>query len=170
MLRKRTVLLQICMLMFLGTITVSAQNFKPFRSLRTIKTEHFDLIFPRESEMTAYTLAGFADEVYQELNALLGINLYKRIPVVVTPDTGEFNGYMNSLPYPHIVLFDTPLDLEWTSFENALRGLFLHELAHVFSFNSMTPAFEIMNRIFGGWVIPAVLNASMFMVEGVTVW
>ncbi len=169
MLRKKTVLLQICMLMFLGTLTLPAQNFRPFRSLRTIKTEHFDIIFPRESELTAHTLAGFADEVYQELNTLLGINLYKRIPVVITPDTDQFNGYMYSLPYPHIVLFDTPPDLEWTTFENALRGLFLHELAHVFSFNSMSPGFEIMNRIFGGWVIPAALNASMFMVEGVTV-
>lgn len=169
MLRKKIVLTQMCILLFFGTVFTHAQNFKPFRMLHVIKTEHFDIIFPIESETTAHTLAGFADDVYNEITALLGINLYKRIPVVITPDTEQFNGYMAPVPYPHIVLYDTPMDLEWTSYENALKGLFLHELTHVISLSSRSPFFETLNRIFGGWVMPTALNASLFMVEGVTV-
>jgi hypothetical protein len=157
------------MLLFLVTSVIHSQNFKPFRSLQIIKTEHFDIIFPKESELTAYTLSGFADEAYNEIHTLLGINLRRRIPVVITPDTDQFNGYMNSIPSPHIILFDTPLDLEFTSYENSLRGLFFHELTHVFSLNSRSPFFETLNRIFGGWVLPTILNSSLFMVEGATV-
>ncbi len=156
-------------ILFFQVHSVYTENFKPFRFLRTIKTEHFDIIFPKESEVTAHTLAGFADEVYEEINILLGINLHKRIPVVITPDTDQFNGYMNSVPYPHIVLFDTPMDLEWTSYENSLRSLFFHELTHAFSLSSRSPFFETVYRIFGGWVMPTSLNTPQFMTEGVTV-
>jgi hypothetical protein len=167
--KKSFIFINICMLLLFVTFGAHAQNFKPFRILQTIKTEYFDIIFPAESELTAYTLAGFADDVYKEINGLLQINLRKRIPVVITPDTDQFNGYMNSMTSPHIVLFDTPMDLEWTTYENALRGLFLHELTHVFSLSATSPLYDTINRIFGGWMLPAVLNASQFMVEGVTV-
>ena len=161
-------------IIFLGILfsqihPVYAQNLKPFRFLRTIKTEHFDIIFPAESEITARTLSGFAEEVYEEVSTLLNINLPKRIPVVITPDTDQFNGYMNSAPYPHIVLYDTPMDLEWTSFDNALRSLFLHELTHAFSLSSRSPFFSGLYSVFGGWVLPTALNTPTFMTEGVTV-
>jgi hypothetical protein len=159
----------VCVLFFLATAISSAQNFKAFRSLRIIKTEHFDIIFPEESASTANTLAGFAEETYHELSRLLGINLYKRIPVVITPDTDQFNGYMMSVPSPHIVMFDTPMDIESFNYEHNLRGLFLHELTHAFSLSSRPPALETMSRIFGSWASPTLFTTPLFMVEGVTV-
>jgi len=52
-------------------------------------------------------------------------NLASRVPVVITPDIEVFNGFTNAIPYMHIVLYDTPLDVGWTSFKDNFRGLFL---------------------------------------------
>ncbi|GHV73119.1 hypothetical protein AGMMS49940_04210 [Spirochaetia bacterium] len=146
-----------------------AQTFKPFTRLRVIKTDHFDIIYPAESERTARTLAGFADAVYDKVTALLDIHQPNRIPVTITPHTDEFNGYMQSFPYPHIVLFDTPLSPESFGYKNSLEGLFLHELTHAISFSSRSPFLNGLHTVFGGWVMPTALIAPKFMVEGVTV-
>ena len=97
---------------------------------------------------------------------MLGIKVRRRIPVTITPHTDSFNGYYNIF-FNHIMLFDTPMDVEWTNFKNNLEGVFLHELTHAVSFNTRSPAYEISYRIFG-FAIPAYWNAPLFMVEGVT--
>jgi hypothetical protein len=146
-----------------------AQNFKPFTELRKLETEKFDIVFPERSRRTAEAVASFADDNYERVSSLLGIAVSGRIPVTITPDTELFNGYLNPVPYPHIVLFDTPMDIEWTTYENALEGLFLHELTHAVSLSSRGPFLDFMHRVFGGWVLPTAFNAPPFMVEGVTV-
>jgi len=134
-----------------------------------LETEHFDIIYPERSRPTALRLAGFADEVYTEVSSHLGIQVTNRIPVTITPDTDQFNGYMNPIPYPHIVLYDTPMDIEWTTFQDPLRSLFLHELTHAVSLNSRGGIATGLHGIFGSWVNPTFLTAPLFMVEGVTV-
>lgn len=146
-----------------------AQNFRPFTPLQVLETRYFDIIHPRESERTALRLAAEADAVFQRVTGLLDLRPNGRIPVVITPHTDSFNGYMNPLPYPHIVLFDTPMDIEWTVFADSLEGLFLHELTHVVSLSSRGPLFRALHGVFGGWVVPTALTAPLFMVEGVTV-
>ena len=153
----------------LGLFSAEAQRFRPFTSFQIIQTEHFYIIFPRESEMSARLLATYADRVYQELSALLGIEYPGRIPVTFTPHTDLFNAYYSAAPSSHIVLFDTPMDLEWTTFANNLKGLFIHELAHALTLNSRSPFFRVFHRIFGNWVNPATVNAPLFMVEGVAI-
>jgi hypothetical protein len=130
---------------------------------------YFEIIFPAESELSARTLASYADEVYENISGLLGIYLDKRVPVVITPHTDQFNGYMNPMPYPHIMLYDTPMDPGWTSFENSLKSLFTHELTHVISLSTRGPFLKGLHKVFGAWVYPAALTAPLFMVEGVTV-
>jgi hypothetical protein len=156
-------------LLLLFGSSLQAQTFKPFTRLFVLKTEHFDIIYPEQSRPTAQRLAEFADEVYQEVSDRLGINVSDRIPVTISPDTDEFNGYMATVPYPHIVLFDTPMDIEWTTFQDPLRSLFLHELTHAISLNSRSGIAAGLHRIFGSWANPTFLTAPLFMVEGVTV-
>ncbi|MDR1949676.1 MAG: hypothetical protein LBQ38_09805 [Spirochaetaceae bacterium] len=134
-----------------------------------IKTTHFEIIFPSESEVTARVLAGFADSVYERVSGLLDIKLEGRIPVTLTPHTDEFNGYMNSLPYPHILLFDTPMSPEMTGFSDSLESLFLHELTHAISLSTRSRGLNVLHKIFGGWVYPSGLTAPQFMVEGISV-
>ncbi|MDR1908454.1 MAG: hypothetical protein LBQ35_00865 [Spirochaetaceae bacterium] len=148
---------------------LEAQFFRPFTSFSVIRTEHFEIIFPAEAGETARSLAGFADAMYGRVSAMLGIEVQGRIPVAVTPHTGLHNSVEFHLPYPHIIIFDTAMDLEWTAFPNSLENLFLHELVHAVSLSSKKPFFRSLSRIFGGWVYPAALNSPLFMVEGVAV-
>jgi len=150
-------------------VPAEAQLFKPFTSLRVIKTERFDIIFPEESESSARLLASYADRVYEHLSSLLGIEIAGRIPVTFAPHTDSFNAYYQSVPNPHIVLYDAPMDLEWTSFADSLESLFLHELTHAVSWSARDDSLRWLHTIFGNWVSPALLYAPLFMVEGVTV-
>ncbi len=155
---------------FIGVaVPGKAQNFKPFTPLRLIRTRHFEIIYSERSAPTALALAGFADDTYQQVSGLLGIEIPGRIPVTITPDTDRFNGYFNPFPYPHILLFDTPMDPEWTTFSHSLKGLFIHELTHALSLASRGRVFDFMHDVFGSWVMPTGLTAPLFMVEGVTV-
>ncbi|MDR2742472.1 MAG: hypothetical protein LBB98_10015 [Treponema sp.] len=163
------ILLFACFLCAAGT-SLEAQWRRPFPSLKVIKTVHFDIVYPPESEKTAQTLAGFADRVYDQASGILGISVRGRIPVTLTPYTDSFNGYANPVPYPHIVLFDTPMSIEdMAAYTNSLEGLFLHELTHVISLSTRSPLWEGFYKVFGGWVFPAIFAAPGFMVEGVTV-
>ena len=160
----------LCLFLFAClSISVQAQLFKPFTGFRVIKTERFDIIFPKESEPAARLLASYADSVYDEVSSRLGIELVDRIPVTFAPHTDLFNGYYSPAPIPRIMLFNTPLDPEWTSFDNNLRALFLHELTHAVSLNTRSSSLSRYHRIFGNWVTPALLNTPLFMVEGVTI-
>jgi hypothetical protein len=165
--KHAVILLFVCALC---TASLEAQWRWPFPSLRVIKTGHFDIVYPPESERTAQTLAGFADRVYEQVSGILRINVRGRILVTLTPYTDSFNGYANPVPYPHIVLFDTPMSIEdMAAYANSLEGLFLHELTHVISLSTRSPWIEGLHKVFGGWVFPAIFTAPGFMVEGVTV-
>ena len=159
----------ILLLFMFSSILLEAQLYKPFTSFQVIKTDYFDIIFPSESETTARLLASYADRVYEQMSSLFGIKIPGRVPVTFAPHTDMFNGYYSFSPYPSIVLFDTPMDLEWTNFSNSLEGLFLHELTHAVSLNTRGPFLRVVRNIFGNWVTPAAINAPVFMVEGVTV-
>ncbi|HOF85262.1 MAG TPA: hypothetical protein PLP41_06090 [Treponemataceae bacterium] len=148
---------------------VGAQTLVAGHSLRVIATDHFDIIFPEESRPGAEYLAGIAEKHLEDITTLLGIPFDERIPVTLTPFTDQFNGYMSSFPYSHIVLYDAPPDVEFVAYRNSLESLFVHELVHVVSLATRSSFFKKLNRLFGGWVMPAALSAPMFMVEGVTV-
>jgi hypothetical protein len=141
----------------------------PAARLFLIKTAHFDIIFPEASRRSALHLASMADSVYDEVAGKLEARPQGRIPVVITPDIGTFNGYTNPIPYMHIVLYDTASSLDWTSFDDNFRGLFLHELSHAVSLRIRAPWAEFLGGIFGSWVLPGLLNTPEFMVEGVAV-
>ena len=148
---------------------VNGQNFKPFTPLRTVKTEHFEFIYPLESEETARYLAGRADAIYKRLSALFGISLQERIPVTITPHTDEVNGYMNPVPYSHILVFDTPEFIDFSLFENTLENLFTHELTHAVTAGSRGPVVQALHTVFGGWANLLAFNAPWFMIEGAAV-
>ncbi|MDR2247395.1 MAG: hypothetical protein LBE17_12135, partial [Treponema sp.] len=114
-------------------------------------------------------MAGFADAMYDRVTGLLNIYYPVRIPVAITPHTDRFNGLTMSLPYTSIILFDTVMEPEWTSFANTLESLFFHELTHAVSLSSRSKFLNTLHSIFGGWVYPVGLNAPLFMVEGAAV-
>ncbi|MDR2841855.1 MAG: hypothetical protein LBV52_01480 [Spirochaetaceae bacterium] len=160
-----------CFVIFLLAccFNLNAQNFKPFQRLFSLQTVYFDIIYTETTRETAYKLAARCDELYEYVSGMLGITLPRRVPVSITADTDEHNGYMNPVPYPHIVLFDTLTDLEWTSFTDSLLSLFLHEMTHAVSASTRGPVSEGLYSVFGGWSVPIGLSAPEFMIEGIAV-
>ena len=157
-------------LLFVGSFSASAGPvFAPGTKLFVIKTEHFDIIFPERSRPSALRLSTMAESVYAEVSGKIQARLPARVPVVITPDIGIFNGSTNPFPYMHIVLIDSALDLGWTSFKDNFRNLFLHELTHAVSLQIRAPWASFFSGIFGSWVLPGLLNEPEFMVEGVAV-
>jgi hypothetical protein len=165
---KRIKLVLFAALLTMVLTSAPAQLFKSFASFRVITTEHFNIIFPAESEPSARLLASTADRIYEQISSLLGIEIPGRIPVTFSPHTDMFNGYFNNLTNA-IILYDTPMDVEWTSFKNNLESLFIHELTHAVSLGSGGPFYRVLRFIFGNWVRPTFITAPQFMVEGVTV-
>jgi hypothetical protein len=141
----------------------------PGQKLFVLRTEHFDIIFPERSRPTALRLSTMAESVYDEVSSKLGAKLPARVPVVITPDIGSFNGETDPFPYMHIILIDSALDLGWTAFRDNFRDLFLHELTHAVSLQIKAPWASFFSGIFGSWVLPGLLNEPEFMVEGVAV-
>ncbi|MDR2602130.1 MAG: hypothetical protein LBC53_06735 [Spirochaetaceae bacterium] len=162
----------VCFIVFFAAAPLAslrAQNLRPFSKARSITTEHFEFIFPDESEPTARFLAGRADAIYDRLSDFLGVKLSGRVPVSITPHTGEVNGYMNPVPYSHILLFDTPQFPDFANFENTVESLFIHELVHAICAGSKSPAMGFLQNIFGAWPNLLLFNAPWFMVEGAAV-
>ncbi|MDR3275789.1 MAG: hypothetical protein LBT11_01035 [Treponema sp.] len=154
--------------LFLGSaFSLEAQVFRALTPLLVISTGHFDIIYPEESAATARSLAGFADEAYERVSGIYGITIPGRIPVTISPHTDRMNGYQNPLPYTHIVLYAAPADInQFTTFDNALYGLFIHELNHVISRAARDPLAQTLFSIFGSWASPALIAAPRFMTEG----
>ncbi|MDR2745995.1 MAG: hypothetical protein LBB77_00985 [Treponema sp.] len=149
---------------------LSAQGyFRGFTGLMVLETRYFEIIYPKESEETARRLILYADGAYEEVSTRLGISVGRKIPVAITPHTDEFNSYMNSMPYPHILLLDTPMNSEWTTFDASLEKLFLHEMTHAVSLSTRGKVLGFFHRIFGGWVYPPAFNVPPFMTEGIAV-
>ena len=64
------------------------------------------------------------------------------------------------------MLFDTAMNIEWTTFEDNLKGLFIHELTHAITLNTRSPFYRFLHRFFGNWATPAFWTAPAFMLEG----
>lgn len=144
---------------------------KPHRLL-SIKTERFEIIFPAQEQAIAEYLASFADATYDEVAARLRAPvLKKRIPVVLSPDTEDLNGYFTPFPSMRIGLYEAPISPNsgFAAFGDNLRKLFLHELTHAVSLSRTSPFWGFMGGIFGDIVAPAMLLSPAAFVEGVTV-
>ncbi|MBN1243894.1 MAG: hypothetical protein JXA15_14425 [Spirochaetales bacterium] len=163
----------------LACLPARADLYAPNRPLLEIRTERFSIAFPAELETTALRLAGFADDVWEEVAAKLDPSATGavprdagRVPVLLTPDSDLLNGYRAGSPYGRIVLYAAPAELDSTlgSFDDELRSVFLHELTHELSLSIRSPSWRALASIFGDALAPASLwTAKAAMIEGVTV-
>ena len=64
------------------------------KDVRCVKTQWFDIIYPKESEKTAAVLASNADRIYNEICEEAGLEPSFRLPIVITPNTDVFNAHI----------------------------------------------------------------------------
>ncbi|MGA2142376.1 MAG: hypothetical protein ABSG94_08125, partial [Brevinematales bacterium] len=143
-----------------------SQTFHFGEGLYTIKTRHFDIIYSKASENTAFRLAGMADGIFEDITSLLSYTNTRRIPVVISPDPGYFNGLTSPVPYIHIILQDYPPDGEYWDFSDTIKTLFTHELTHAITMDIKSPFCDFMYGIFGAPFAFGLALEPFYMVEG----
>ena len=146
---------------------IYSQTFKPFRKLYTIQTEKFEIIFPMESRRTAENLAKVADDIYEKYSKILNSTVRGKIPITITPDFNLFNSAAMIIPYSSLILYDTNLDENFTSFSNNFESVFIHELTHLLSMASENTG--TATKVMGNWASFVHINAMPFMIEGAPV-
>lgn len=165
---------RLILVLVLGTIALlpgTADVFSSPKALYQIKTDHFTFIFSEETRQSAEHLAVRAEAMYAWIAGLLDQPMNLHIPVVITPDTDQLNGYFTAMPSNRIVLYQAPLlpNAGFATYNHTLEKLFLHELTHAVSMNIRAPIYRFLSWIVGDIILPAGLTASQNFIEGVTV-
>ena len=149
------------------SVNLYTQTFKPFRKLHTIQTSKFEIIFPIESRRTAENLAKVADDIYEKYSKIFKSTVRGKIPITITPDLNMFNSMAMIIPYSSIILYDTNMDENSTSYSNNFETVFIHELTHLLSIASENTG--LSTKVMGNWASFVHINAMPFMVEGAPV-
>lgn len=77
------------------------------RKVYVIKTNHFEIMFPKESAETAHFVAQHADSLYEKAKAESGYKNDFSMPLIISPDSSELNVVYTTNPYNRIVIYDS---------------------------------------------------------------
>ncbi len=80
------------------------------RKVYVISTNHFEIIFPKESAQTANFIAEHADSLYERAKGEVGYQKDFVIPLIISPDSSVLSVEYTSTPYNRIVIFDAVAD------------------------------------------------------------
>ncbi len=144
----------------------------PFRGYRRLDTEHFRIIYEPRDRDSAVEIAGYADEVFDELARYLENRPQRRIHVWINGRTDAANGYFMPLPPNHIAVHVAAPTTPWVGArtDNWLYLVFVHELIHHLHLMYEQGALHLLSRVFGE---PVLAFPGLFMpgwaIEGVAV-
>jgi hypothetical protein len=169
--RLRTLLAAI--LLSLAALGASAQLVEPGRRLFRTTTTRFDIYYPQELAAEAARLSSFADAIYAELAPRFpgGASGRRRIPVLLADGYSSINGSFSPYPSNRIVLLAASPRLmsDLGSFDDDLRAVFSHELAHALSLGTRSPFWSFWAAILGDSVEPCLWTAPGSLIEGAAV-
>jgi hypothetical protein len=151
-------------------LSANAQVYQPERRLHTLETVHFTIIFPEESRSAAEYLQEIAESVYEGVAANLKVEKFPHIPVLISPDQEQMDGYTTILPL-RIALFQAPFSPNSgdAEFNDQLKKIFMHELTHALSITVRSPFWQFFAGVFSDMANPAYYLAPPTLIEGVTV-
>lgn len=149
----------------------SNETLPLFIKMNKVTTKYFDVIYPDESEQTAFYLIEDIDSMYEKATDLLNAKKKLHLPVVICPCRQNINAHYVPAPYPHICVYDTlgtgAEDL--LHFKQAMNEIFYHELIHAVS---LTIQSEEVEKVFDN-ILPDFSYNNVFLnnswKEGVTV-
>ena len=78
---------------------------KPYK-VYVLKTEHFDILFPKQSMKTAQIIEQNIETLYQKALQSLESNVKLHIPILISPDSDEFSVTYTPNPYNRIIVFE----------------------------------------------------------------
>ena len=142
-------------------------------SINSLKTEHFQIVYPEECSDTANIIYSGCEAVYEKVSSLIG-NMGEKIflPVVIRSDVKPLNAYYTGYPYHSIVLYDTFNSQSGTldNYNEKMLDIFEHELTHALLFNHKDKFWQVIDSIFcDGFTIQGLYVHPMFS-EGLSVY
>jgi hypothetical protein len=148
---------------------IAQAQVDPIINWKVRETAHFEIIYPDGYQDLARIYAEEAESSFLELRSLFG-EITKKTIVVLLDNTDSTNGYANFLPYAHVVIFPVlPPEVSTISnYEDWPRDLFLHEYAHILSFQPSHGIYTPLRWIFGTIIRPNALLPRWFL-EGLAV-
>lgn len=159
---------------FLFSLVISANIFAAQgllwgrNSLRTVSTKWFDIIYTEDSSNSAKKLYENADEIYEDVGRMYGIEPQYRMPIVLTADVEIFNAYWSSGYFNHIVLYDTAISEDMSVFSEDLLSTFRHEVTHAFTYNLKDKFWKALSTVMGESVTGAGFLVTSGMAESAT--
>ncbi len=136
---------------------------------KTIRTEHFDIIFSAEQQDLGLYYAQAAEKAYSNL-AMVFSHRTDHIVLVVNDTTDISNGYATRIPYALIMAYAVQIGDHESLSESGewARELLTHELAHILQFEPALGAYRFIKPIFGNIVAPNMLM-PLWWKEGMAV-
>ena len=123
------------------------------RKVYVVNTNHFEIIFPKESEETANFIAQKADALYEKAKVETGLQNDFSMPIIISPDSSVLDVKYTNLPYNRIVLFDAV-----PAANQDMLSLLYKEIFLAVSGSVRSPFNEFLyERVFGDPYQPATL-------------
>jgi Tol biopolymer transport system component len=159
--------------MLLVTGSAEAASFPPGLRFRSIVTPRVTVHFHQGLEGMARQAAALAGEILAAHEARYGWSRVPRVHVVLADVEDDPNGFATPLPFPLVSLRAVAPNGadEFGNYEDWLRLLLTHELAHVVHLDQGRGFFGFSRRLFGRnpLLFPNVL-APIWMVEGLATY
>lgn len=136
---------------------------------KTIKTEHFDIIFSAEQQDLGLYYADVAEKAYQNLETVF-TERPPRTVVVINDKTDAANGYATRIPYPLIMAYSVQINDHESLSESGewARELITHEMTHILQLEPALGFYKLLRPVFGSIVAPNLL-LPLWWKEGMAV-
>ncbi|EKD42508.1 MAG: surface protein, partial [uncultured bacterium] len=97
-------------LSFLIVGQAKAAFYDPYYEVRTVKTEHFYIHYPRQVSSAAKDLMDIVEKVHAKLAVKMKWNPWGRTHVVLVDKTDFANGLATVIPANYLLLYVSPPD------------------------------------------------------------
>lgn len=175
--------LLLCIYLFSISFSISAQakTYDPSLEWKTLESEHFFVIFPKEIyflpsqgyQQIANIVAEIAEEAYNNITPSFGepFNKNQKIAIILEDFSDSVYGFASVVPHRCIRLNLTAPGFKNfdTKFENWLKILITHEYTHLAHFD-MTRNITSFLRTFLGQVIAPNALQPMWATEGLAIY
>ena len=112
------------------------------RKVYVVKTNHFEIIFPKESSETAKYVAENADSLYEKAREQIELQNDFTMPIIISPDSSELDAKYTNQPYNRIVIYDSvPRNTE-----DAILNLLYREIFKAVSCSVRSPFNQFLHN------------------------
>ena len=136
--------------LFFSTLLWAGGVLSSPRRVYVITTEHFEIMFPKESAETAKFIADNADSLYEKAKEEAGAEYDFSMPIIISPDSDILDVSYTTSPYNRIVVFDSLESFSITENSLSLLSSFYREIFKAVSCSIRSGFNQIIHKTIGG--------------------